>query len=169
MSGFGTARLVAAPLSPSDTAVFERLWGDPRVGATLGGTRSAAQVQDEVAAGLEHWRQYGFGRWVLRAGTTPVGTVKLAVWHGRGRPEVELGYALFPEFWGLGYATEAGSGALEHARATLRLGEVVAFTLPGNRSSSAVMERLGFVDDQHVVIGGRSHVLRRRRLSPDSA
>ncbi len=71
MSGFGTARLVAAPLSPSDTAVFERLWGDPRVGATLGGTRSAAQVQDEVAAGLEHWRQYGFGGGCCAPGRPP--------------------------------------------------------------------------------------------------
>lgn len=100
MSGFTTARLVAVPLA--DAPLFERLWGDERVGRTLGGTRHAQQVYEVVVAGVEHWKRHGFGRWVLRAGGQPVGTVKLAQWLARGRAEVELGYALLPEFWGQG-------------------------------------------------------------------
>lgn len=162
MIGFTTDRLVAAPLTAADTALFERLWGDERVGQTLGGTRDRDQVREVVAAGLEHWQRHGFGRWVLRADEEPVGTVKLSAWKGLGRPEVELGYALLPEFWGRGYATEAGAGALHHAHSSLSLAEVVAFTLPENHASLAVMQRLGFVGEEQVVIGRRVHVLRRR-------
>ena len=143
---------------------FERLWGDARVGAALGGVRYPDQVRDAVAAGLGHWQEHGFGRWVLRADQQPVGTVKLAAWEGRGRAEVELGYALLPEFWGRGYAVEAGAGALRHASASLGLREVVAFALPGNHPSLRVMERLGFDGDERVVVAGRAHVLRRRCL-----
>lgn len=101
---------------------------------------------------------------MLRAGGEPVGTVKLARWLARGRAEVELGYALLPEFWGLGYATEAGAGALEHAQAALGLTEVVAFALPGNQPSLAVLQRLGFEDEQRLVLNGREHLLRHRHL-----
>jgi RimJ/RimL family protein N-acetyltransferase len=82
--------------------------------------------------------------------------VKLAEWLALGRPEVELGYALLPEFWGHGYATEAGAGALEHARTELGLTEVVAFTLPENQASLAVMQRLGFGPEQHLLLGAAS-------------
>jgi RimJ/RimL family protein N-acetyltransferase len=164
MGGFTTARLVAVPVTHEDTSMFERLWADERVGRTLGGTRDAQRAHEAIVAGIEHWRRRGFGRWVLRAGGQPVGTVKLAEWLALGWPEVELGYALLPEFWGHGYATEAGAGALEHARTELGLTEVVAFTLRGNQASLAVMQRLGFGPEQHLLLGGREHILRRRHL-----
>jgi ribosomal-protein-alanine N-acetyltransferase len=162
--GFTTARLVAVPLTLEDTPLFERLWGDEGVGRALGGTRDAQQVHEAVVAGIEHWRGRGFGRWVLRAGGQLIGTVKLAEWVALGRPEVELGYALLPEFWSHGYAIEAGAGALEHARRELGLTEVVAFTLPENQPSLAVMQHLGFGPEQRLLLEGREHILRRRRL-----
>jgi RimJ/RimL family protein N-acetyltransferase len=170
MRGFTTARLVAVPVTHEDTPMFERLWADERVGRTPGGIRDAQQVHEAVVAGIDHWRRRGFGRWVLRAGGQPIGTVKLAEWLARGTPEVELGYALLPEFWGQGYAVEAGAGALEHARTELGLTEVVAFTLPENQPSLAVMQRLGFELEERLLLGGREHVLRRRHLEqPASA
>jgi RimJ/RimL family protein N-acetyltransferase len=69
-----------------------------------------------------------------------------------------------PEFWGHGYATEAGAGALEHARTTLGLTEVAAFTLPDNEPSLAVLRRLGFGQEQRLLLKGRDHILRRRHL-----
>lgn len=163
VSGFRTARLRAEPLSLVDVEFFKRLWGDERVGAMLGGVRDACRVRAVVAEGVDHWERHGFGRWVLHSDRGPVGTVKLACWQGRGRPEVELGYALVPEFWGCGYATEAGAGALAFA-AGLGLPEVVAFTLPSNTASLEVMGRLGFGGDERVVLSRCEHVLLSRRL-----
>ncbi len=165
MGGFTTARLSAVPVTLDDRPMLERLWADERVGRTLGGTRDAQQVYKAIVAAIEHWERHGFGRWVLRAGTQPIGTVKLAEWLALGRPEVELGYALLPEFWGYGYATEAGAGVLEHARATLDLTEVVAFALPENQPSLAVIHRLGFRQEQRLLLKGRDHILLRRHLA----
>ncbi len=86
------------------------------MGRTLGGARGRAQVQEVLSEAADHWCKWGFGRWLLQAGEEPVGTVKLARCEIAGLPEVELGYALCPEFWGAGYATEAASGALDFGR-----------------------------------------------------
>lgn len=169
MGRFTTARLVAIPVTLEDTPMFERLWADERVGRTLGRIRTAQQAHEAVVASIEHWQRHGFGRWVLWDGRQPVGTVKLAEWVALGRPEVELGYALLPAFWGRGYAIEAGAGALEHARDQLGLTEVVAFALPENQRSRAVLERLDFGHEERLLLGGREHILRRRQLNKRSS
>lgn len=58
-------------------------------------------------------------------------------------PEVEIGWHLHPDVWGLGYATEAATRVLEHARALPR---VVAVTHPDNLPSQRVATRLGMRD-----------------------
>jgi ribosomal-protein-alanine N-acetyltransferase len=54
-----------------------------------------------------------------------------------------VGWRLAKEFWGRGYATEAGERALEYAFDILLLKEVVSFTTVTNQCSQAVMQRLG--------------------------
>lgn len=144
--GFVTERLTAEPVTLADAPVFERLWGDERVARTLGGVRNADAVHRSLADSVEHWAIHGFGRWLVRC-EEPVGNVKLEHCDVTGEPEVELGYALFPECWGLGYATEAARGALSVAE-DLGLGSVIAFALLDNQSSFAVMRRLGFVEER---------------------
>ena len=62
-------------------------------------------------------------------------------------PCVEIGWRLERESWGQGLATEAGRECLRFAFETLALAEVVSFTVPANRRSRAVMERLGMAHD----------------------
>ncbi|MBJ7451007.1 MAG: GNAT family N-acetyltransferase [Blastococcus sp.] len=165
MSTFTTARLRARPATVDDLPVFERLWGDERVGRTLGGVRDRAQVQQTLAEAASHWRTWGFGRWLLDDGERPVGTVKLAHCEIDGRPEVELGYAVLPEHWGRGCATEASAGALAHARDVVGLEEVVAFALVSNGASLAVMQRLGFRHERYLTRPAGPHELRRLVLA----
>ncbi|MFN6940771.1 MAG: GNAT family N-acetyltransferase, partial [Parvibaculum sp.] len=47
-----------------------------------------------------------------------------------------------------GYATEAARAALAHGFGALGLGEIVAFTIPANTPSRAVMQRLGMTHDE---------------------
>jgi RimJ/RimL family protein N-acetyltransferase len=46
-----------------------------------------------------------------------------------------------------GYATEAARAAIDDGFARLGVNEIVAFTVPANRASRKVMERLGMVHD----------------------
>lgn len=164
MIRFSTARLVAEPVTLADAPVFERLWGDHRVARTLGGVRDERRVHESITESIQHWNAHGFGRWLLRLDEEPVGSVKLARTIVTGQPEVELGYALFPEHWGNGYATEAARGALSVAQ-DLGLATVVAFALTTNQASFGVMQRLGFVYEQALALPEGAHALWRLRLS----
>ena len=70
-----------------------------------------------------------------------VGTLRLSL---RGRGYGDLGYAIRPEFWNRGFATEAVRAVLDEARKSLDLGEVWATVDPSNGASCRVMEKLGF-------------------------
>jgi len=59
----------------------------------------------------------------------------------------EIGWRLARSSWGRGYATEAARACLDFAFRNLGLSEVVAFTVPANARSRAVMERLGMRHD----------------------
>ncbi len=74
-----------------------------------------------------------------------IGFVGLAVlrFEAHFTPCVEIGWRLAAKHWGQGYATEAASVVLDHAFGPLGLEQVVSFTVPANRRSRHVMERLG--------------------------
>jgi ribosomal-protein-alanine N-acetyltransferase len=60
---------------------------------------------------------------------------------------VEIGWRLARPYWGKGYATEAARATIEDGFCRLDIPEIVAFTVPMNAQSRAVMERLGMTRD----------------------
>jgi RimJ/RimL family protein N-acetyltransferase len=107
---------------------------------------------DRMMEGMEeHFQAHGFGEWALELKGTGafIGFAGLA-WVGfesSFTPAVELAWRLAPAHWGQGYATEAAKAAIEAAFGVLGMKEVVAFTVPANHRSIAVMQRLGMQAD----------------------
>ncbi len=58
--------------------------------------------------------------------------------------ELEFGYWIARKHWGRGYATEAGCGAIEGARKSLRLARLNSAHFLDNPASGRVLEKLGF-------------------------
>jgi RimJ/RimL family protein N-acetyltransferase len=65
----------------------------------------------------------------------------------RALPCVEIGWRLSREHWGNGYASEAASACLRFGFEKLTLKQIVAFTVPLNKRSIGVMERIGMSCD----------------------
>lgn len=59
-------------------------------------------------------------------------------------PAPDIGYALLPTYWSLGYAREAAAAVLRHAHEGLGIGRVLAITSPDNEASIRLLEGLGF-------------------------
>lgn len=57
----------------------------------------------------------------------------------------DIGFALFPEFEGQGYAFEACARLIEYSRQKFDITQIQAITLEENESSQKLLERLGFV------------------------
>jgi RimJ/RimL family protein N-acetyltransferase len=146
-----------------DPRVAEWLWphGGPTEQDLIDGTR-----QKEA-----HWERYGFGIWLLR----DIHTGAAVGWGGLQRTyvaeldEVEAAWAIAPERWGQGLATELAHASIRTAFRALGLREIIAFTLPHNVASRRVMEKSGFVYEGDIVHALLLHVLYRRRAQQANA
>jgi ribosomal-protein-alanine N-acetyltransferase len=163
--GFETRRLRAERSHPRHLDLYVPFEQDERVARWLGGISSPGQTQRRLERELEHWRVHGFGRWALFDRVTGefVGRGGFRRVEVEGRPEVELGYAIVPERWGEGLATELSRAAVGIAFDDLGLTEIVAFTLPDNRASRRVMEKAGFGYERTFQWKRLPHVLYRIR------
>jgi RimJ/RimL family protein N-acetyltransferase len=160
-----TERLVAERVHADHHDALVALLGDPRVGATLGGTLDPAGVSAFLAANVEHWERHGFGQWIWREKATGdvVARGGLQHVHVGGGDEVEVGWAVAADRWGEGFATELGAAAVRAGFGALGLASLVSFTLPDNRASRRVMEKLGFAYEGDIEHAGLPHVLYRLR------
>lgn len=61
----------------------------------------------------------------------------------------EVGYALSPEFWGLGYASEALDKIIDFGFNDFHLHSIEANVNPGNQKSINLLEKLGFKKEAH--------------------
>lgn len=108
-------------------------------------TRAESDALADRCAGLV--RDQGWGPWAveLRATGEFIGLVGLHAPAGDlpFSPCVEVLWRLAFAHWGRGFAAEAARAAVEFGFGPLELEEIVAFTVPANRRSRAVMERLG--------------------------
>jgi RimJ/RimL family protein N-acetyltransferase len=136
----------------SDLEPFGVLNADPRVmehyPSPLTRAESDAFVQERV---LLSFAERGFGPWAVEVpGVAPfIGYVGLLVptFESHFTPCVEIGWRLAFPAWGHGYATEAARLGIACGFAAGGLDEIVSFTVPANRRSIAVMERLGMRTD----------------------
>lgn len=160
-------KLKPSPLVEADLGELCRMHADVRVMATLGGVRSEERTREFLRTNLAHWDEHGFGLWMFREAATGAFVGRAGLRHVRiaGREEVELAYALMPEFWGRGLATELARGLVRIAFEELALAELVAFTITTNQASRRVMEKVGFAFERELVHAGVPHVLYRRRSS----
>jgi RimJ/RimL family protein N-acetyltransferase len=141
---------------------------DPRVNATLwprDEPPTEADVLEGLAAKVQHWDRHGFGMWLLRDRETGemVGRGGLQHTYTAGLHDVEAGWAIVPERWGQGLATELAHACVGVGFDQIGLLEIVAFTLPTNLASRRVMEKSGFEYEREIVHAGLPHVLYRRR------
>lgn len=163
---FRTDRLVAERLQTKDFSELHRLHQNPQVMAWLsanGALRSQEQTWQSIHAAIAHWEQHGYGGWAFRnkADGRFVGYCGLKKVVVNGNDDIELLYAVLSDFRGQGLATEMTKAVLMIAFEQLDLTEVVSYTLPTNRASQRVMEKVGFKYERHIVHASLQHVFYR--------
>ena len=142
-----TERLRLRQWLDTDRMPFAAMGRDPRVMAHF----PSLLFESESNELLNHFGRAieasGSGMWALerlsdRAFIGFCGIQPVAI----GSPvdgEVEIGWRLARNYWGHGYASEAARVALDIAFQEQGLPRVLAFTVPANTRSIAVMQRLG--------------------------
>lgn len=145
-----TPRLALRQWRDEDAEAFLRVTNTPAVMRWLGGVMDIKGQAAQIARVLECQHRNGFCFWIverlsdgevlgfcgLKRADAPGSTVA---------GSVEIGWRLREDAWGQGYAKEAASAALALAFERFGAEQVVALTVPGNKSSWGLMERLGMV------------------------
>ncbi len=143
-----TERLVLRPLRAEDLDDLTALMAHPDVRAALHLPETVGRTEAWQAlvtfAGL--WAVAGFGQWALEERATGrfVGRAGLYQRIEPDWPGIEVGWALHPEFWGQGLATEAGAAAVRYGFTEVGAEVLWSVILPENTASASVARRLGF-------------------------
>jgi ribosomal-protein-alanine N-acetyltransferase len=141
-----TARLSLRRLTLDDAPFMVALYNEPSFLENIG-DRGVRNVDDALRflqeGPLAMYARHGFGLWHVsrRADGAALGVCGLL--KRDNLPDVDIGYAYFPAFWGQGYAFEAVSATLAHGARAFALRRVMAVVSPGNAGSIRVLEKAG--------------------------
>jgi RimJ/RimL family protein N-acetyltransferase len=160
-NAFSLRRLLAERLTETHLPDLRRMHGNVRLMAMLGGVRTEAETEAYLERNLAHWAEHGFGLWMLRDPATGqvIGRAGLRNLVVEGVAEVEIAYALFPEFWGRGLATDAARACVTIGRDWLAIPSLVGLTRPTNFASQHVLRKAALVREREVTHGGVRQVL----------
>jgi ribosomal-protein-alanine N-acetyltransferase len=141
-----TPRLSLRRLEPDDAEFLVGLLNQPSFLANIGdrGVRNADDARRYLREGpMAMYGRFGFGLWLLsrRGDGAPIGMCGLL--KRDTLPDVDVGYALLPQFWGQGYALEAVQATLRHAASKFGLKRVIGVVSEGNAASIRVLEKAG--------------------------
>lgn len=141
-----TQRLSLRHLKLSDARFIMKLVNSPGWLKYIGDRRvhSLDDAEAYLRNGpLHSYEVNGFGLWcvVSKESFEPIGMCGFLK-----RPvleSVDIGFALLPGFEGRGYGSEIAAACLQYGHEKYRLNRVLGITMPDNRRSIAVLERLG--------------------------
>ncbi len=151
-----TERLSLRRLASDDAAFIRRLVNEPAWLRFIGdrGVRDDDDARRYLEKGpLAMYATMGFGLFLVetRDGGAPMGLCGFV--KRETLPDVDLGFAFLPAFWGQGYAYEAAAATMAFGHRTLGLARVVAITAPYNQPSIRLLERLAFRFERRVRLG----------------
>jgi ribosomal-protein-alanine N-acetyltransferase len=145
-----TRRLCLRPFEPDDLEQYAVIRSKPSVARFLPGGAAGAEAAAERARaavtlwGRDAWNAGGYAPWAVVEKSSLRLIGHLGLRHLPEIAETELVYLLDEPWWAKGLATEGGQAAVAFARDHLSLKHLVAFALPENGASIAVMRKLGF-------------------------
>lgn len=161
--GFTSPHLAFERLTEAHYDDLLRMHADPVQMSYLGGVRDAEATTAYLSRNLKHWAEFDFGLWMLRdrvdgrmAGRGMLRRIELT-----GQVDVEVGYSLYPEYWGRGWGTEIASTCLEQGQNQLGLTTMIAITEAGNMVSRRLLEKLGFAFERELEMNGAQQTIYR--------
>ena len=143
-----TERLILRAWRDDDRDEFLAMCNSPAVMEHLGGPSSPEQIDAGIGRIRASQAANGFCFWAVerKADGMFLGFCGLKIANDAGTPIeglIEIGWRLREDAWGKGYAREAAEASLAWAWANLDTDRVIAITIPANRRSWGLMERLG--------------------------
>ena len=148
-----TSRLFISKITIEDSRFFLELVNTPHWLKYIG-DRKIKTVKDAKGylrnVTLKSFTDFGFGFYKLQIKDTNKTIGICGLVKRKQLDDVEIGFALLPEYEGKGFGHEASLSVLELAKETFGLEKITAITLPTNISSIKLLEKLGLTFEKKV-------------------
>jgi len=144
-----TLRLAMREFTLDDYGDLYALNSDPRVMKFIADGRPS--TRDEVARALRRFIRYptlypDLGIWHTSRRDTGAFIGFFALNYAARSADIEIGYRLLRNAWGLGFATEGATALAQFGFDDLGLHRIIGVTLPGNKASQRVLMKAGLAD-----------------------
>lgn len=136
-----------------NTPSFLKFIGDKKV-------RSVDDAKEYLRTGyIQSYRENGFGIWLVLEKSTNkrIGTCGLV-----NRPaleDIDIGFALMPEYEGMGFGFEMASATMLYAKETLNIDRVVGITDVQNVASARLLNKVGLEFERMLELSPGDHVM----------
>jgi [ribosomal protein S5]-alanine N-acetyltransferase len=141
-----TQHLTGRSVQQDDLEYVLEADSDIRIQRWLSGkVQTEEESRERHVRWMQGWHEAGFGFWIFSD------AAGMVVGHGgifrspREAGEIEVGYALKPDCWGHGYATEITQLSLEVGFEHVGLRRIIGIAQAANVASRRVMEKCGMV------------------------
>jgi len=142
-----TERLLLSKITIEDAAFILELMNSPDWIKYIGdrNVKTIPEVIDYIRNNqLKSYEDFGFGYYKMQLKSQdliPIGTSGLV--KREGLDNVDIGFSLLPKYHGKGYGYEASNAIMKIAKEQFKITEICAITLPYNKPSIGLLEKLG--------------------------
>ena len=143
---FETPRLTLRCLEFSDASFVVELLNQPSFIKNIGdrGVRSIEDAHNFMRAGpMAMYERTGMGLLHVARKSDGAAVGMCGLLQRDILPDVDLGYAFLPAYWGSGLAFEAADAAVRHGVRKFGLKRIIGVVSEGNMPSIRVLEKLG--------------------------
>ena len=141
-----TERLSLREFTLQDTAFIIALVNTPSWLEFIG-ERNVKTTQDAQRFITENlmksYTTHGYGLWLVALKDTQVPIGMCGLVNRDTLEDIDIGFALLPEYASKGYGFEMAVATLKHAKHTLGIHKVIAITDPKNVASIALLHKIG--------------------------
>ena len=142
-----TERLLLRQWRANDAERMAEIYAEPRFLEHMP-AHDLAETRAQLERFARGWREHGYSHWAVEEAASGRLIGRAGLMRHDDWPladyAVEVGWSFDPEYWGRGYATEAGRAGVDCWLERLTEPQLISVTTPANDRSRAVMERLGF-------------------------
>jgi [ribosomal protein S5]-alanine N-acetyltransferase len=141
-----TSRLILRRVEFDDAPFLVSLLNQPSFLANIGdrGVRNSEDAHRYMREGpMAMYEKYGFGLWHTARKTDGASIGLCGLLKRDILPDVDIGYAFLPDYWGQGYAFEAADAVVRHGARKFGLKRLIGVVSQGNSASIRVLEKIG--------------------------
>jgi RimJ/RimL family protein N-acetyltransferase len=149
-----TNRLIISKFTLKDAAFFLELVNSPNWIKHIGDRKTITIEDSEERIKEGHFKSYetdgfGFYKLLLKAeNNKPIGTCGLI--KRETLEHVDIGFAMLPNYEGLGLGYEASAEVMKLAKETFKIDKLVAIVNPDNSKSIKLLEKLGLIYEKGI-------------------